>query len=207
MWFNHYVTVQTIAQLNFEKQRLDDFIESIEKKSKKSQKVRSFKNKDINQPKANISNEPKIHKIDENIPRFPIHIFKSLQKVKLKSNLDTPTVSPLPKLDNKILPVNVFWPENVTITDHVDLTEDFQLTTQPTLKDNQTGILYEERNYSSNISDQTVEQAFKISAPKINISKNLTELHEESNEDFENSKPETKSTPEELEKTSARVHK
>ena len=201
------MTVQTIAQLNFEKQRLDDFIERREKKSKKSLKVRSFKIKHITPLKANISQEPKIRKIDENIPRFPIHIFKSLQKVKPESNLDTPTVSPLPKLDDKILPVNVFWPENVTITDHVDLSEDFQLTTQPALKDNKTGILYEERNYFSNISDQTVEKAFKNGAPKINIQKNLTELHEKGNEDDENSTPPTKSTPKELEKTEARVHK
>ena len=206
MWLNHYVTVQTIAQLNFEKQRLDDFIESIEKKSKKSQKVRSFKNKDRTLPKA-ISHDQKLHRIDENIPRFPIHIFKSLQKVKPESNLDTPTVSPLPKLDDKILPVNVFWPENVTIEDHIDLTEDFQLTTKPALKDNNTGILYEERNYFSNISDQTAEKAFKISARKINIPKNLTESHEDGYEEFENSTPATKSTPKELEKTEARVHK
>ena len=66
MWLNHYVTVQTIAQLNFEKERLDDFIESIEKKSKKSQNVTSFKNKDRTQPKANISDHPKTHEIDEN---------------------------------------------------------------------------------------------------------------------------------------------
>ena len=207
MWLNHYVTVQTIAQLNFEKQRLDDFIDSIEKKSKKSQKVRSFKKKDINQFKTNISHDPKFYKIDENIPRFPVHIFKSMQKAKPESNLDTPTISSLPKLDDKILPVNVFWPENVTIEDHVDLTEDFQLTTKPALKDNKTGILYEERNYFSNISDQTAEKAFKISARKINIPKNLTESHEDGYEDFENSTPATKSTPKELEKTEARVHK
>ena len=207
MWLNHYVTVQTIAQLNFEKERLDDFIESIQKKSKKSEIMTSFKNKDITQHLTNVRNHPKTRKIDENIPRFPIHIFKSLQKVKPESKLNTPTVAPLLKLDDKILPVNVFRPENVTIKDQIDLTEDFQITRKHALESNKSGILYEERNFSANISNETVEKDFGIGSQKIYIPKNFTELHEEGSKDLKNSTSAAKNTSKLLEKTEAGVHK